>query len=114
METAGLFLEAMLPVLALLIGALIPALLLSRIFLWLLPKRLVGGYLRPILANAASLAGCIILGGFGTADGGGFAGAQAFTTYLLPQMLWLAFDLWRYRRRKSEVIQPATLGGDPL
>lgn len=86
-----------------LLGALLPTGFLSRLFLWLL-KRRDGGVLKLLVANLASLAVAAVIGGFGLADGGPFAGTRALALYALPQAVWLLIDLVMYWRRNKPPI----------
>ncbi|MBT3923727.1 MAG: hypothetical protein HOF21_14250 [Nitrospina sp.] len=87
------------------LGALVPTLLISRLFL-LATKKWDGGYRRVLLANGMSLVCCILIGGMGMADGGAFAGPQAFLISIIPQCFWLLVDLWRVKNlRKQSAIE---------
>jgi hypothetical protein len=79
---------------AFLIGALSATFIARGLFLLAL-KRWEASYTKAIVVNVASLAVCTILGGFGFADGGDFAGVEAFSAYALPQFIWLVFDTIR-------------------
>lgn len=97
---AGLMGQAALG-LAFFAGTLVPCFLVSRLFLWLTRKSTSGGNWRVLACHAGSLALATVLGGLGMADGGPFAGAQAFQTYALPQLVLFIVDLWR-RRESSQ------------
>lgn len=85
---------------AVLIGALIPTFLVSRLLLWVL-RSWNAGVRRFAVAHAGSWLICGFLGGMGMADGGAFA-TQAIAIYGLPQAFWLVMDLVRHKRRASE------------
>jgi hypothetical protein len=88
-----------------LLGALVPTFLISRLFLW--PHRKWReGVLRVFVANIASLAVCFVLAGFGYADGGPFAWQRALAGYLLPQIVWLIFDLAMLAKKRNAPPQP--------
>lgn len=79
-------------------GALVPAFLISRIFLWLL-RKWNGGYTRIVAANAASAAVMSLVSAFGHADGGPLD--WSFTAiYVSAQIFWLAIDVFLARRKR--------------
>lgn len=80
------------------LGALIATFLLSRLFLWLLRSR-VAGFTRLAVAHVLSLVVVFVAAGFGYADEAGFK-ADAIVPYLIPETIWLVFDLWRLTRRR--------------
>jgi len=82
------------------LAAMVPLLLISRLILWLL-RRARGAYWRVVVANVGSLAIATVIGGFGMADGGPFAGVQAFSTYLVPQLVILLIDICILLGRRS-------------
>jgi hypothetical protein len=89
------------------VGALVPTLGLSRLAFIFMRSWKDGGVPRILLANGISLLVVTLLGGMGLADGGAFAAPQAFASYVLPQAVWLVFDLLRhYRRRRAENENP--------
>lgn len=90
---------------AFMIGALIPTLLVSRLILWLM-RTWKGGVTRLCVAHTFSLAIAALIGGMGMADGGAFAGVAAAGTYLLPQAVWLAVDFIRLRRGRPGIPVP--------
>lgn len=81
-----------------LLVALVPTFLISRLILWFL-RSWSAGVLRLAVAHSVSLIILAIIGGFGMADGGAFAGTRALGMYVLPQALWFVFDLVRHRKR---------------
>lgn len=80
-----------------LVGALIPTLVLSRLLL-LAMRSWDGGLPRLLVANGGSLLIAALIGGMGMADGGAFAGMEALTLYALPQAVWLIMDIARHRK----------------
>jgi hypothetical protein len=61
-----------------------------------------GGLPRIITINIASLAIITVIGGFGAANGGEFAGFTALKQYALPQGIWLVLMLIGYVRKRRE------------
>jgi hypothetical protein len=96
---------------AILVGALVPTLLLSRLLLWI-TRTWDGGVSRLLLVHGVSLLICVLLGGLGLADGGAFAPGLATAQYALPQILWLAVDLVRHRRGLPPIISGGSLKRD--
>ena len=80
------------------IGGLIPTFLISRL-LFLVTRKWDTRFKKVFLNNFVSLLICTLLGAMGMADGGAFAAVMAFSIYLIPQMVWLLVDLWRYRKK---------------
>lgn len=89
--------EAIIYQIAFYVGALVPTGIVSRAFLYGM-KSWDGGVKRYLIANIASLGIVSWIGGMGMADGGAFAGIEALLAYIIPQALWLTFDLTRYSR----------------
>ncbi len=81
-----------------LIGALLPTFLLSRLFLYIL-KKWDGGWQKIVFANAMSLLVATLIGGMGMADGGAFATVKAFSSYILPQCVWLTYDFYKLKKK---------------
>lgn len=76
------------------VGALIPTVIVSRLILWAL-RRWHGGYLRLLVANAAS---------WGIAFAA--AGQAMAPIYAVAQAVWLGLDLWRWRRHPGPATAP--------
>ncbi len=80
----------------LILGALVATFLLSRMFLWLSRNWSdTGG--RIIAVHGTSIAIIFVAAGFGFADGGSFR-ADAVLYYIVPQAIWLGFDLIKRER----------------
>jgi len=84
------------------VGASISTFLLSRLLLWLM-RSWKGGRNRLFTAHFFSLVIASLLAGMGMADGGAFAGVRALGLYLVPQSIWLLFDLFRERAKNTLV-----------
>lgn len=82
------------------IGALIMTLAISRLFLRI-TKTWNGGATRLITVHAVCLMLACLICGMGSADGGAFAPARGLEIYSLPQLIWLAFDLYRLERKPA-------------
>jgi hypothetical protein len=85
---------------ALFAGALIPTLLLSRLFLYIL-KKWEGGWQKIVFANSMSLIVATLIGSIGMSNSGEFAAAKAFEVYILPQLVWLAYDLYKLKKKRT-------------
>jgi hypothetical protein len=88
-----------------LLGALIPTFLISRLFLWLSKKR-PEAVPRLLVVHLASFAVCFVLAGLGYANDGQFAWQMALGGYLIPQMIWLIFDLAMLAKKRKTAPQP--------
>jgi hypothetical protein len=83
------------------IGALIPTLLISRLFLWLFGKT-TSGIVKVAWAHVGSLAVCWVLSALGGADGGPLAwGGGVF--YVIPQLIWFCADLLRGKTKNTDL-----------
>lgn len=80
-------------------GALVAAFLLSRLFLWLVRKRL-SGTSAILTAHGITLAVIFVVAGFGFSDDGSFV-ASAVLIYIVPVVLFLVIDLM-YARAARE------------
>lgn len=95
------------------VGALVATMVVSRALLFVLPKR--DG--RDIAAFVLSLAACWTTAAFGSADGGP-PRWEAGYAYILPQLIWLSFDLFRVNLAKErsasrETPSPALRADEP-
>ena len=81
------------------LGALVPTFLLSRLFLWLSKRWDNMG--RLILVHAISAGIACVLSAFGHADGGALDWSHS-AIYFIAQLLWFGVDLFRRRRQVSQ------------
>jgi hypothetical protein len=91
-------------------GALIATLLVSRLLLFV-TRSWQGGLTRLFTVHVFSWLVIAFIAGLGGADGGAFAGLDAATIYLLPQLVWLLVDIVYHRiksRRAVAVSGPRT------
>lgn len=79
------------------IGGLIPTFLISRLYLWL-TKTWNGGVRRLYVVHGISLITTALIAGMGMADGGAFVPLKAFVLYVVPQSVWLIFDIFRSKK----------------
>jgi hypothetical protein len=86
-------------------GALVAAGVVRLFFIWLL-RKWNGSYWKALATNALSLAVITLVAGWGLADGGEPVYAQAFMSYVIPQIVWLAFDLGRASRDRKVIPTP--------
>jgi hypothetical protein len=77
------------------VGALLAVFLISRLFLWLLRKWTTGGAAKYLVVAALTFAFSVIVGGFGYADGGPWAGVEIIPVYGPAVLVVLLFDLIR-------------------
>lgn len=87
-----------------LIGGLLATFLLSRLLLWA-TRTWAGGVTRYLVAHSLSLALAALIGGMGMANGGAFAPMAAAAIYAIPQLFWLAVDLWRFQDKRSRLAE---------
>lgn len=83
-------------------GAFLFIYVFSRLFLWIARKILKTGLLQTrhlILCHTISLTAATLLGGWGFADGGSPKFLQAFYTYLVPELLWFAIDIFQKKKK---------------
>jgi hypothetical protein len=82
--------------LAFFVGGLVPTFLISRLLLWALDRYVDGGARLALMANSGSLAiaGIIVWVTDSLSD---------FWLDAVAQALWLAIDLFRYRKRAIRV-----------
>jgi hypothetical protein len=83
------------------IGALFPTLIVSRLLFLTMRSWSDSGYQKIVVCHVGSLIIATLIGGYGMADSGEFAGGQALGTYLVPQLAWFFFDVFRHRRGKD-------------
>ena len=83
-------------------GCLLATFLVSQLFFWL-TRRWAGGITRILLIDVLAGIVCVVLGGFGMANGGPFQAGTALTFYGLAQLAWLAFDLVAETRRGKKL-----------
>lgn len=77
-------------VIAFLIGGLVPTgLLITFVFLWTFRKLAPSPILVWLGANVVSIVVVTIIAGFGLADGGSPRFADALTSFITPQLIWL-------------------------
>ena len=77
------------------LGALIPAFLFSRLFIWLAKKFF--GHPHVVAAHVLTL----LLSGAAYSFFSGYNMAFGISIYALPQFFWLAFDFSRFCKDKS-------------
>lgn len=82
------------------IGALVPTILVSQIFLFVTRSWKEGGNIRIVVCHTLSLLLIAVIAGMGMADGGAFAGAKAFLAYAPAQAVWLVINLVYARGRR--------------
>ena len=83
------------------IGALVPTVLVSQLFLFVTRSWKEGGNIRLVVCHTVSLLLITFIGGMGMADGGAFAGAKALLAYAPAQAVWLVVNLVIARGRRS-------------
>ncbi|TPK96410.1 hypothetical protein FJ934_09710 [Mesorhizobium sp. B2-4-12] len=88
---------------AVLLGALVPTFLLSRLLLWI-TKRWNGGVARLLLVHVICGALAIIAAAYGYSNTGAPDWSRG-PVYIVAQLIWLVVDFVRDRRRQS---QPAS------
>ena len=78
------------------LGGLIPTYVLSRLFLFLVRKAFsVRDVIQIAIAHSSSLVTATVIGGFGLSSGGEPLFIQALLTYIIPQMIWVIFDMYK-------------------
>lgn len=91
-------------ILAQMLGALLPTLLLSRLFLFVFKKRHWSAHRRILLANGISLALGWILRAAGDANGGDWQWGSGVIN-VLPQLVWYLWDRRKLRaQRMTETV----------
>jgi len=88
---------------AMLLGALVPTFLLSRLLLWI-TKRWNGGVPRLLLVHAICAALAVVAAAYGYSHTGAPDWSYSLL-YVVAQLVWLVVDFIRGRRRQS---QPAS------
>jgi hypothetical protein len=61
-------------------------------------------FVRAVVANVLALVACSVIAGYGWADGGPPKFEIAFSSYLLPQIVWTVVWLLILRGRKSSKV----------
>lgn len=84
------------------LGALIATRLMSGLFLWL-TKSWDGGIQRLAVVHLVSLVAASLLGGMTLSTEGNFTGVNALGLYFIPQIIWLAFDIYCFRQQKTKL-----------
>ncbi|MEZ2329968.1 hypothetical protein AB6802_09605 [Mesorhizobium sp. RCC_202] len=88
---------------AMLLGALVPTFLLSRLLLWI-TKRRNGGVARLLLVHVICAALAVVAAAYGYSHTGAPDWSHS-PVYVVAQLVWLIVDFVRGRRRQS---QPAS------
>jgi|GEM_PF-998254 len=88
---------------AMLLGALVPTFLLSRLLLWI-TKRWNGGVARLLLVHVICGALAVLAAAYGYSHTGAPDWSRSLV-YIVAQLIWLIIDFVRGRRRQS---QPAS------
>ncbi|RWI42825.1 MAG: hypothetical protein EOR88_26510 [Mesorhizobium sp.] len=88
---------------AMLLGALVPTFLLSRLLLWV-TKSWNGGVLRLLLVHIICGALAVVASAYGYSANGAPDWSHS-SVYMVAQLIWLIVDFVRGRRRQS---QPAS------
>ena len=87
--------------LAFFVGALIPTGLLAALFVWMPGRFISRPFGRVLVANSLALVLSVVMGGYGIAEGGLPRFDLAFSSYFLPQALWIVAWLVILQRRES-------------
>lgn len=80
------------------VGALLAAFLVSRVFRWVLRKRVQPGSLL-VLSNVLTVIVTVTLGAYGGADGGPPQFLASAAIYVPAQFVIFGIDWWRSRRK---------------
>ena len=90
--------------LAFIVGTLVPAGILSALFIWGFGRLGFNDTLRLMAATVLALLVATVVGAYGTADGGPPNFEAAFESYVLPQIAWTLvwFFILRGRRLKRQ------------
>jgi hypothetical protein len=86
------------------LGTLILTGLLSAFFVWMPGRYIDQVIVRALVANVLALVASSVVAGYGWADGGPPKFEVAFTSYLLPQIVWTVVWLLILRARKSSKV----------
>lgn len=86
---------------AMLLGALVPTFLLSRLLLWI-TKRWNGGVPRLLLVHVICGALAVVASAYGYPDSGAPDWSRSLV-YIVAQLIWLVVDLVRGRRHQSRL-----------
>lgn len=85
---------------AMILGALVPTFLVSRLLLWL--SKRWSGIGRLVLVHLVSAAAACVISALGHADGGSLDWSYS-ALYIIAQLIWFVVDLFRERRKAVQI-----------